>query len=132
MEKREQPSRIIIGCGEAAPLRVIAEALRNEGLEVETARSHKELLRKCQHREYALIITRFVAPLIDSPKAVARLRGRERRARLFVLSHTHNDTLVVTLLERGVNQFLSLPIYTPRLTRKVTQELHKFRTICQS
>lgn len=131
MERREQQSRIIIGGSEEAPIRVIAESLRGEGFVVDTARSHKELLKRCRHREYALIITRFVAPLIDSPKEVARLRSRNRRTRLFVLSHTHNGSLVVTLLERGVNQFLTLPIHTPRLTRKVAQELHKYRTICQ-
>lgn len=131
MRSREQQSRIIVGGSEMAPMRVIADALRREGFEVDTAHSHKELLRRCQRREYALIITRFVAPLVGSPKEVTRLRGSDRQTRLFVLSHTHNGGLAVTLLERGVNQFLTLPVYTPRLTRKVVQELHKFRTICQ-
>lgn len=129
MKKSEERKRVILGGREQAMLEVIADALREVGAEVEVVGSHRELLRRCRRREYRLIVTRFVAPLLDSPGEVRRLRGEGLRTRLFVLSHTHKSTISVMLLERGVNQFLSLPVHTQRLVRKVTSELNKYNTL---
>lgn len=127
----ERQPRVILAGREVAPLRVMAHAIENIGAEVEITHSHKALVRRCSRRHYSLVITRFVTPLINSPKEVQRLRGPQRATRLFVLSHTHNSNIVITLLDRGVNQFLSLPVHSPRLARKVKDELYKFHTLCQ-
>lgn len=129
MDKREERRRVIIGGRERAMMEVVAEALRKEGAEVEIVGSHRELLKRCRKGHYELIITRFISPLIDSPEEVRRLRGPHLNTRLFVLSHTHNASITVMLLERGVSQFLSLPVHTPRIVRKATYELQKYRTL---
>lgn len=121
---------IIIAAREIPLLKVLSQCLAELGAEVATARTYRELKTMCRKGHYDLVISRFVAPLISSHSEVLRLRGRGRSTHIFILSHTRDERVVVMLLERGVNQFLSLPISTPRLLRKVRAELTKYYSLC--
>lgn len=130
MKYRNSHSAVIIAAREEPIIRVLERALKGVGVDVERAHSHRQLLRKCNTRHYRLIISRFVAPLVQSRGEVARLRGCGPATHLFVLSHTRDERVVVTLLERGVSQFLSLPVSLSRLMCKIEQELHKDSWLC--
>ena len=126
MKHSTNHNRIIIGCNEPALLNILSLALSQQGVEIDIARSHRELVRRCHSESYALIITRFVKPLLrDDSLALGGARGASLPP-IFVLSHTHNQRIVVHLLERGVSQFLSLPISLARLSSKVAQQLHSY------
>lgn len=129
--KHQPPQRkIIIAAPEEPLLRVLAQRLSLLGVEVATVRSHGELRRRCRNHHYELIISRFISPLLSSHDEVSRLKGRGPGTHIFVLSHTRDERVVVSLLERGVNQFLSLPVSSSRLARKVHTRLAKYQTLC--
>lgn len=117
-------NRIIIGCNEAPLLRILSLALSQQGLEIDVAGSHRELIRRCRKESYALIITRFVRPLLRDDAPLLSGACGAKLPPIFVLSHTRDQRIVVHLLERGVSQFLSLPISLARLSSKVAQQLH--------
>lgn len=56
---------------------------------------------------------------------VGRLRGTTASSSLFVLTASRSANEVVVLLERGVEQVLSLPVSTNRLRRKIELSLAK-------
>ena len=86
--------------------------------------SHKALVGRCALRHYALILTCFREPLIEGYSTVGRLRGGSGgNSSLFVLTANPSPSEVVTLLERGVEQVLSLPVSTTRLRRKIEGSL---------
>lgn len=130
MKQKNTHKTILIAAPERALLEVLAGCLSRLGLEVVTAHSHRELRWRCRRGDYGLIISRFVTPLVASPGEVARLRGRGRHTPLFILSHTRDERVVVTLLERGVSQFLSLPVSSERLVRKVAGVVLNRRPLC--
>lgn len=121
---KQPPQRIVIGAHSNTLPTLLAHALASQGVEVEVAHTHKALLRMCRIHRYGLIITQFTKPLLEAENSVATLRHNSPTTPLFVLSHTRNHQLVMRLLERGVTQFLSLPVSLPRLCRKVEATLH--------
>lgn len=118
--------RILLGCSEEPLLRIVRHTLEPLGVRVDGASSHQALLVRTRRHRYRLIMTRFVAPLISSPSDIGRLRQGAHHPPLFVLSHTHSRQIVVTLLEGGVSQFLSLPVSLGRLRGKVEAEIGKY------
>lgn len=130
MKSRESHKSVIVAVAREPLWRVLRHSLLAVGVEAEWARSHGELLRCCSRHRYRLIISSFVAPLVARGGEVERLRGRGRTTHLFILAHTRDERVVVTLLERGVNQFLTLPVSLGRLCRKVKCELEKYQPLC--
>lgn len=131
MNHHDHHHPVIIAASEEPLLELLSHTLHSYGIGADVARSHRELLERCRHHRYQLIISRFLHPLISSPEEARRLRGEGGATHLFLLSHTRDEKIVVTLLERGANQFLSLPVSLSRLARKVRLELEKYRPLCR-
>lgn len=118
------PPPIIIACAEEPLGRALAHSLRHLGCGVECVTSHKALRLRTHQRHYALILTCFHAPLLADYRMVRLLRGSSGTA-LFVLGATLSANEVVVLLERGVEQVLSLPVSTTRLRSKIEHLISK-------
>lgn len=117
---------IIIACSEEPLRRILAYSLRNLGCGVECVASHKALVARCMHHHYALIMTSFCAPLLAGHCAALRLRGgSERKSSLFVIADKPSSSEVVALLERGVEQVVTLPVSTSRLRNKIQHTLFR-------
>ena len=115
---------IIIACSEEHLRRILAHTLRGLGCGVECVVSHKALVARCMHRHYALILTAFCAPLLAGYRAASRLSGgSSRKSSLFVIAENPSSSEVVALLERGVEQVVTLPISTTRLRSKIQHSL---------
>lgn len=124
MKNNHSLPTIIIACSEVPLRRVLIHTLGTLGCEVEGVASHKALVGRCARRHYALIITCFRKPLVEDYWAVRRLGGGSARtSSLFVLASNPSPSEVVALLERGVEQVLSLPVSTTRLRHKIEGSL---------
>ena len=109
---------IIIACSEEPLRRILAYSLRHLGCGVERVASHQALVARCMHHHYALIMPSFCAAL--------RLRGgSERKSSLFVIADKPSSSEVVALLERGVEQVVTLPVSTSRLRNKIQHTLFR-------
>lgn len=123
MKQTNDTPRILIAASEEPLRQVLTHLLDESNLIIDQASSHKELLRLSRKHHYRLIITRFVAPLVERADEVARIRSSEPKPAIFVLSHTRRERIVVLLLERGVSQFMNLPVSHSRLRTKVRKAL---------
>lgn len=126
-ESVDRPS-IIVACAEEPLGRVLAHALRSMGCGVERVTSHKALLLRTRQHHYALILTCFYAPLLSDYRMARLLRGSEGTA-IFVLTTSRSANEVVVLLERGVEQVLSLPVSITRLRSKIEHRISKTITL---
>lgn len=128
MKQNADTPKIIIACSEEPLRRILAHSLRTLGCGVECVTTHKALVTRCLHHRYAVILTCFRAPLIAGYRTARRLAGgTSRSSALFVLADRPSPSEVVTLLERGVEQVLTLPVSTARLRRKIEYSLRRYR-----
>lgn len=116
--------QVIVACSDEPLRRILVHSLSTLDCGVESVATHKALVARCLSRHYAVILTCFRSPLLASCRLVARLCGTpSRRSSLFVLTDSPSASETVTLLERGVEQVMTLPVSLTRLRKKVQQSL---------
>ena len=103
-----------------------------EGLEVEVIGSASELLARASATLPRLLILLDIRPLIDGSDLAARLREATRqgcalrsarRTPLYVITWQQDQHTVLSLLESGIDQYLTFPICIERLRHKVCEQL---------
>ncbi|MBO5465033.1 MAG: hypothetical protein J5989_06020 [Alistipes sp.] len=96
------------------------------------ADSTRELLSMARVLRPRLIILLDIVPLLDGCDIVARLheiessgRGRLSRSRatIYVITWQQSEHTVLSLLESGIDQYLTFPICIERLRHKVSQQM---------
>ncbi len=74
----------------------------------------------CQNHECQLIIFTQLRPYFTSMNIVEHLReALDVMPRIFVLAKSHSENTILTLLECGVDQYITLPVNLYRLKNKV-------------
>ena len=133
MKQPPHHPRAIVACKEAPLGRIILHTLTSLGAEAVWVPSHNHLTRRLLHDDYDIILTRFVAPLLESRHIVRLLCGRHigTPRTLYVLADNLTPQESIALLERGVTQLLSLPISITRLERKLALEVNKSTSQCR-
>ncbi len=89
-----------------------------EGISVIETDRRDELFRICRNNHFDKVITDDVRLFINDTHAVEAIR-QSRSNKIYILSHSHSEHLVMSLLELGITQFLSLPIDLNRLYNKL-------------
>ncbi len=90
------------------------------------ASSRDEFGRLTEHRAYDLVIIVGVAPLLSDVGLLQRLRPRPlQRPPIYVLSWQQGEQTVLSMLECGVDQYLTFPIHPMRLRNKVIEALSR-------
>ena len=103
------PANILIVEDDPDILSSLAEAIREEGFEVETAANGYQALARLESQQPDLIFLDLMMPLMDGWKflEIARQRFPEMAAPVVLLSAVHNLTEEARRL--GVTAFLSKP-----------------------
>ncbi len=74
----------------------------------------------CQQRNFNLIIFLAMAPYFTSMNIIESLqRQNTKTPQIYVISHSHAQSTILTLLECGVNQYMTFPVNLYRLRDKV-------------
>jgi CheY-like chemotaxis protein len=99
----------------------LAEAIREEGFEVETAANGYQALSRLEHQRADLILLDLMMPLMDGWKflEIARRRFPALNAPVVLLSAVHNLTEEARRL--GVSGFLAKPFDLEDVARVVHQ-----------
>ncbi|MCH5331727.1 MAG: response regulator transcription factor [Alistipes sp.] len=113
--------RNVLIIGERGALRdMICCAVERAGVCAECAGDVSAVEADCRRGVYDCVLVLGVSGFIDGRISVERLRPRGvRRPQIYVLSWHHSERAVLSLLECGVNQYITFPIDLRRLCRKV-------------
>lgn len=112
--------RSIIIHSEDSNLRTLLRALlASSEVEIVEARSRQELTKRCRTHRFDKVITDDVRMFMNGSDIIGEIRLKERNTPIVVLSHDVSEHSVLSLLEEGVTEFLSLPIGVERLRKKL-------------
>ena len=116
--------RILIASDDGFSRELIRLALAGLGAEVRCAGCGAELERLCARVLFDLIIVLQTAPFFCGRELIGRLRPPGlRRPLVYVVSWQQSEQTVLSLLECGVNQYLTFPVSLQRLRAKVVDDL---------
>ncbi len=89
--------------------------------------SIEQTIASCQHEQAEIVIVIAIAPFIDGRELVAQIRGKGRqRPVIYVIAWQQSEQIVLSLLECGVDQYLTFPICMNRLRMKTQAQLNTF------
>lgn len=112
--------RIIIHSAEEEFRALIKALIASEQLAIVEAKSREQLVRLCCEGGFDKVVTNDVRMFMNGSISVNEIR-RKRSTRIFILSTDHSEHAILSLLELGVAQFLSLPIDIDRLHKKLSE-----------
>ena len=117
--------RKIVIHSSSAELRALIRGLLSdiEALFIATA-SREELFTICRISQCDLVLTDDVRMFMNGSDAVSKIRQGGSLPQIFVLSYDLSEDTVTTLLEEGINQFITLPTAAERLYNKVLTQYH--------
>lgn len=112
--------RILIVSDDAFLRDLVRLSLLDIEAEVRCASDGKQMQRLCRKVLFDLVIVLRVAPFLCGDNPVRDLRPQGlRRPSFYVVSWQQSEQTVLSLLECGVDQYMTFPVSLQRLRRKV-------------
>ena len=103
---------------------LIACAVDRAGAAAVCVSSAAEAEDDCRRGRFERVVVLGCSTFADGRVSVERLRPRgSRRPEIFVLSWHHSEHTVLSLLECGVNQYITFPVNLRRLCRKMGESV---------
>lgn len=121
---------VLIVDDSATQVRLLAHALRGEGLEVLTAMDGEEALALVRERTPALLIVDAVMPGLDGYEVCRELRGDERlpgQPYVIMLTAGGHERDRERAEEAGVDEFMTKPFSPSQLRARVRAVLEEER-----
>ncbi len=98
---------------------LIAEIVGVEAASVVCCTSIQQTIATCTHQTPDLVIVLGVKPFIDGSELIKRIRiNNKRQPPIFVIAWQQSEQIVLSLLECGVDQYMTFPICMSRLRNK--------------
>ncbi|MDE5708774.1 MAG: DNA-binding response regulator [Alistipes sp.] len=120
--------RVLIASDDEFARELIRLALSGVEAEVRCCGCGAEVERLCGRVLFDLVIVLRTAPFFCGRGLIGRLRpDRLRRPVVYVVSWQQSEQTVLSLLECGVDQYLTFPVSLQRLRSKVVNELCSVR-----
>ena len=121
---------IIIYSPQAEARALIGAIVADLGAQVVGVESAERLLCLASELRPSLIIMLDIAPLRNGRNIASRLRKawqeqgtQPRRTAIFVVTWQQSEQCVLSLLESGIDQYLTFPISIERLRHKACQQI---------
>lgn len=115
--------KIIIYSQQIYTATLIAEVIADTA-DVEYCDTPEELIRHCIEHKPDLVIIIAIAPFLNGSHIIRRIRFRGgRRPAIYVIAWHQSEHIVLSLLECGVDQYMTFPICMGRLQSKINQFL---------
>lgn len=119
-------SRILIVAEDAFVCDVVRSSLAGLGAEVHCVADCEGMRTSCRRMTFDLIIVMQAAMFLCGGNPVREVRPAGlRRPVVYVLSWQQAEQTVLSLLEAGVDQYMTFPVNLQRLRRKVADELER-------
>ncbi len=99
---------------------MIVGMVTGQGVEVESVTSRSALFKRCRDKLFDCVIIEDYRLFMDGSATVSMLRTHfATRPRIFVLSTVIDQSVVLSLLDAGVDEYILLPLSPCRLRKKV-------------
>ena len=123
---RRRMNRILIVSDEEFLRDLMRFTLADMPVEIRCARGLTEMRHHCRRGVFDLVIVLRVAPFLCGDDPVRELRPRGlRRPVFYVVTWQQAEHTVLSLLECGVDQYLTFPLSLGRLRAKVAAEIDR-------
>ena len=117
-------SKIVIYSHRSASAALIAEIVGCEATNVICCSSPDQMISTCIHKKPDLVIVLAVKPFINGSELIKRIRTNDKRnPPIYVIAWQQSEQIVLSLLECGVDQYMTFPVSMSRLRGKVEGEL---------
>ena len=118
--------RILIVSDDTFLRDLVRLSLAGLGAEVRCVTDASGMRTLCRRMLFDLVIVLHVGVFLGGDDPVRRLRPVGlRRPAVYVLSWQQSEQTVLSLLEAGVDQYMTFPVSLQRLRRKVADELNR-------
>jgi DNA-binding NtrC family response regulator len=127
MEKRKHRGRVLVVDDEANARTALAELLRDEGYDVETAADAFKALGKLSDFSPALVLTDLKMPGMDGLELMAKISERGHECAVVVMTAFGAVETAVEAMRRGAADYLTKPINFDELAIVVDRVLEQCR-----
>ena len=112
-------SKIVIYSRCTAAAALVAEIVGCDTARVICCTSQEMLATTCEQHQPELVIILAIKPFIDGSELIQQIRrGDKRRPPIYVVAWQQSEQIVLSLLECGVDQYMTFPICMSRLRGK--------------
>ncbi len=103
---------------------LIAEVVAASCRKVICCHTADQTVATCLREEPDLVIILLITPFMDGSELIRRIRhSNRRRPPIYVISWQQSEQTVLSLLECGVDQYLTFPICMGRLRGKAFEQM---------
>ncbi len=116
--------RILIVSDDEFLRQMVCRTLCDLDAEVKSTPCNTEMEQLCRRMLFDLVIVLQAAPFLCGRDPIGTLRPRGLRRPLFyVVSWQQSEQTVLSLLESGIDQYMTFPVNLQRLRAKVAHDL---------
>ena len=116
---------IVIYSERSSTASLVAAILGSTSARIVCCSSAEQAIVACQREQPTIIIVLSVAPFIDGSEFITRIRARGKSTpAVYVVAWQQAEQTVLSLLECGVDQYMTFPICMERLRIKAEAQLN--------
>lgn len=117
----EQRRSIIIFSPQSDLRLLISQAIDSAKERIIHCSSSTQIIATCQQERPSLVIILGIKPFIDGSHLIEQIRPKGSRLPLiYVVAWQQSEHAILSLLESGVNQYMTFPICMQRLRSKIS------------
>ena len=119
--------KIIIYSQDSFTAELVAAIIGCTDEDIIHSRSIQQTEELCRERHADLVIILSTAPLLGGRNIIKQLRRERHRPEIYVISWRHAEQAILSLLECGIDQYMTFPICMERLKAKIATNDRKER-----
>lgn len=117
--------KIVIYAPRRSEASLVAAILCGVAARIVCCSTAEQAIASCRQEQADLVIVVAIAPFIDGREFLSQIRRKgEQRPVIYVIAWHQSEQIVLSLLECGVDQYLTFPICMNRLRMKAQAQLN--------
>ena len=117
--------KIVIYAPRRSEATLIAAILHGLHARIVCCSTAEQVIASCRQEQADVLIVTTVTPFLDGSEFLSQVRRKgEQMPAIYVISWQQSEQIVLSLLECGVDQYLTFPICMNRLRMKAQAQLN--------
>lgn len=113
--------KILLAFSDPLLVAVLADMLDEHQCDCVVVHSATDFVEVCNKGGYDCIVTSFSEPFLSGHDLASKIRevSFPLKPSIFLVSQYHSESILVSLFESGVDQYLTMPLDVRSITRKI-------------